>query len=201
MLKIIQSELLRKQGLLWKSIDHAMAAHSELKAYESSTSSNNFKKLASAPITDLLDTLLLNAVNSCIQLGLPEKSICLINSCIISSENTLMSNYHKACLQFLKSCALTSQGTFHESLGHATFAMNMLQNIVAPKHSILAVVYNLLSLLLAIAEDFQFALDNLQQALTILKDTSGSESIFSKLIQLNEVLIKKSQNFTLHLRK
>ena len=191
MLKIIQSGLLKKQGLLWKSIDLAMAAHSELKAYESSTSSNSFKKLTSAPITNLLDTLLLNAAKTCIHLRLPEKSICLINSCIISSENTFMSNYHKACLQFLKSCALFFQGTFHESLGHAIFAMTILQNTVAPKHSILAVVYNLLGVLLAIAEDFQSALDNLQQALTIVKDTSGSESIFFKLIQFNEVLIKK----------
>ncbi len=186
-LTITYAELLRKQGILGKATENLLSAKTDIDQMQ-----NIF------PCTNVVfpnferncNSILINAANSYIQLGLPQKCINILNDIHIQNCD-IIDSYHEICCKNLTSCALACQGSFDEALHFAESCI--AKSPLINKHSIMAILYNQYGVLLAANREYESAILHFDKAIEIIDETTGSNSINSLTTKYNKFLVSSVQ--------
>ena len=88
---------------------------------------------------------------------------------------------------------MACKGNFTTALEKAELCHNNLAAKLPRSHSILAITYNQLGVMLAANNKFEAANLNFERALDVIKSTTGHKSIQSVITQFNKVLVEDAK--------
>ena len=158
---IIYEELLRKQGFVAKSRDLLIDLYCRILKLEDIKSSL-FAKFNSVSQRQLCNSILMNAANCSLQLDSAQHCMDIL-AAVALQEGDIIDTYHFICANSLTSSAFACQGNFTAALEKAELCCDTLTAKLPGNHSILAIAFNQLGVILAACKKFEEAIINFER--------------------------------------